>query len=986
MKKPEIPSNESDRLNSLCALNLLDTAAEERFDRITRLAKRFFDTSIALVSLVDANRQWFKSRQGIDAAETPREISFCGHAILSDDIFCIPNAMEDERFADNPLVTDKPNIRFYAGAPLKSTDGFNIGTLCVIDDKPHQHTPEELSVLRDLADCVQEELRRGDLLEKAQTFIEQEARLNHLMHVSPGVVYACEASNNHVFTFISQNISELLGYTPEQLIADKNFWIQCIHPDDIESVLHAFDLKADINIEEYEYRLRHANGHYIWVYDKRQLVHDKQGNPREIVGMFLDHTERRQYESAIETNNQLLNAISRAHARFIQESDPRKVFDELLEDMLALTGSEYGFIGEVLYTEEGQPYLKTYAITNIAWNDETRAFYEQNAPTGMEFYNLNSLFGATLSSGETVIANDPANDSRRCGLPDGHPDLNAFMGVPFYVGDKMVGMAGFANRPQGYDQRLVDFLQPLFVTCARLIEAMRHDVQRREAEASLRESATRIRSILDTVVDGIVTINNQGIVETFNPASERIFGYSATEVIGHNVSMLMPEHYAVEHDGYLSHYHQTRDPRIIGIGREVTGRRKDGTTFPMELAVTEMLIEDKQMFTGIVRDIEDRKMVENKLNEVLSLQASILDSANFSIISTDTEGVIKTFNKGAERMLGYRAEDMIGKQTPAIIHDPQEVVSMAELLSVELGKTIEPGFEVFVARARLGDVDENEWTYIRQDGSRFPIMLSVTALHDPNGILTGFLGVGSDITERKKIDLMKSEFISTVSHELRTPLTSIRGALRLVLTKANQDMSTKAIDMLKMADRNSERLTLLINDLLDLEKMESGRLEFQFNPVDVAVLIKSAIEANEGYAKQHQVHLDLVETVDSAIVWGDSNRLMQVFANLISNAVKFSPSGAVVELSLSINNDNSHVAVRDHGRGIPDEFRSRMFTRFAQADSSDSREKGGTGLGLSICKTIIDHHNGFINYETKLGAGTNFFFELPLWKENQDRD
>ena len=308
--------------------------------------------------------------------------------------------------------------------------------------------------------------------------------------------------------------------------------------------------------------------------------------------------------------------------------------------------------------------------------------------------------------------------------------------------------------------------------------------------------------------------------------------------------MLMPEPYAGAHDGYLQHYLQSGQAKIIGVGREVQGRRKNGSTFPMELAVSEMTENGQRNFVGIVRDI----------------------------------------------------------------------------------------------------------------------------------------------TERKNVERMKSEFVSTVSHELRTPLTSIRGALGLVLGKMSDQLPAKALKLLDTAERNSERLTLLINDILDLEKIESGRLEFEFRPLDMGALAQQALSANEGYAAQHGVTLRLSECPDKAGVWADEHRLMQVFANLLSNAVKYSPKGGEVELSVREQNGRYRVGVRDYGRGIPQAFRERVFQRFAQADSSDTREKGGTGLGLSITRAIVEHHRGRIDYESEEGVGTEFFFELPVWREVVEAD
>lgn len=641
-----------------------------------------------------------------------------------------------------------------------------------------------------------------------------------------------------------------------------------------------------------------------------------------------------------------------------------------------------------------------------------------------------------------------------------------------------------------------------------LIGVVRDVTKHKQSEQRILDREARIQAILDTVIDGIVTITDRGVVETFNPTAEKIFGYRAEEVVGNNVSILMPEPYAHEHDDYIARYINTGEARIIGVGREVVGRRKDGTIFPLELAVSEMQVGEGRRFTGVVRDITqrkqaeqalheseaearklalvasrtqnaviitdaegytewvnegftritgfsledmygkkpgallqgpdtdpqvvrymhdqlaagrgfkteiinytrekrgywlgieiqpiyddageicnfiaiesditDRKEAQRRLEEVNQLRQAILDSADYSIISTSPEGVIQTFNRGAEKMLGYLEQEVLGKHTPVIFHDPGEMEARARILSEELGGTVEPGFEVFVANARRGQADENEWTYIRKDGGRFPVQLSVTALRDQQGTITGFLGIGKDITESKKVERMKNEFVSTVSHELRTPLTSIRGALSLVLGKSAGELSEKTRYMLEMASRNSERLTLLINDILDLEKIESGSLDFEFGPVDLVEISRHALDANEGFVRQHGVDVRFDTTVEHAPVYGDFHRLLQVFTNLISNAVKFSPPQGVIEILLTQEGDHYRVAVRDHGAGIPAEFHRKIFARFSQADSSDSREKGGTGLGLSISKAIVERHNGAIHFDSEQGVGSVFYFDLPL--------
>ena len=500
--------------------------------------------------------------------------------------------------------------------------------------------------------------------------------------------------------------------------------------------------------------------------------------------------------------------------------------------------------------------------------------------------------------------------------------------------------------------------------------------ERRAAE--LINSEVRAEGVLNTVHDGIITIDPRGRIQSFNPAAERLFGYTSKEVMGQNVKMLMPEPYRGEHDGYLQNYAGTGKARIIGIGREVVGQRRDGSTFPMELAVNEIDKGHGRGYVGIVHDITARKQAEAELVAVTAMRQAILDSANFTIIATDTDGVISVFNEGAQRMLGYTSDEVVGKLTPAVIHVPSEVVARARVLSAELGKEIEPGFEVFVVKTRDGMPDENEWTYVRKDGSCFPVLLSVTALVDKSGAICGYLGIGYDITERKRIELMKREFISTVSHELRTPLTSIRGALGLVAGGATGVLPDQARDLVNIATSNCDRLVRLVNDILDMEKIESGKMTFDMRLMDLPAMLAEAVAANQAFAAQHQATIVIDDMLPELWVTGDHDRLIQVMNNLLSNAAKFTPPGGTVHVSLARIEGRARLTVRDEGPGIPVSYQDRLFQKFTQADSSDTRQKGGTGLGLSITKAIVEQHGGRISYQTTANKGTLFFVDLPL--------
>ena len=522
MLEAPFPSDEQQRLAVLRNLHILDTPPEERFDRITRTAQRLFNAPIVLISLIDAQRQWFKSCQGLPVSETPRSISFCSHAILADTPLIIPDVLLDPRFADNPLVTGEPLIRFYAGQPLVAADGSKLGTLCIIDRAPRQFGEQDIAALRDLASWAADEL------------------------------------------------------------------------------------------------------------------------------------------NAVELNEALIK---------------------------------------------------------------------------------------------------------------------------------------------------------------------KHD------------SETRLRSVLDSVMDGIVTLDDAGTIDSCNPAVERMFDLSSGEIVGRSFSVLMPEPYGVLYGAYLADYLATGQARLIGMPQEAEGQRADGARFPIEFGISEVSSNGQRLFIVVLRDI----------------------------------------------------------------------------------------------------------------------------------------------SERKRIDRMKSEFISTVSHELRTPLTSIRGSLGLISGGAAGEVSEQTKLLVDIAYKNSERLARIVNDILDTEKIESGKMDLTIKPLDITALVEQSLEANSGYAQQFEVKLSLESSLPGVLVAADSDRLMQVLANLLSNAAKFSPANDSVAVNIIRHNQMVRVSVRDHGPGIPDEFRARLFQKFAQADGSDGRRRGGSGLGLSITKALIEKMHGRIGFDTELGAGTTFYFDLPEW-------
>ncbi|MBT5876333.1 MAG: response regulator, partial [Candidatus Latescibacteria bacterium] len=526
METPIMPHDEAERLASLRALNVLDTTSEERYDRLTRLAASIMDVPIALVSLVDTDRQWFKSKFGLDAIETPRDISFCGHTILGDELFEISNALEDTRFADNPLVVDAPNIRFYAGQPLRTPNGFRIGTLCVIDIEPRELTVEQRNLLGDLARLVEQEL----------------------------------------------------------------------------------------------------------------IIHD----------------------------------ITELQKRMLKEQRDRRIYQKRLEE------SEVRFRTLAGATTEG-----------IAISELGTVVDANQSLAGMLGYDLDTLTGLEITS---------------------------------------------------------------------LIQESERDKIRQEIKDA-QNSTTRC-----------------------------------------------------------------------------AGLNQDGTEIPLEIFTNETMYNGKSARVTVFRDLR----------------------------------------------------------------------------------------------------------------------------------------------EQHKIDRMKNEFVSNVSHELRTPLTSIQGSLGLILGGLTGEMSQQLKELLEIAHKNSSRLIQLINDILDIQKIESGQMDFQYSAESVNDIVQESISENQPYAERYNVSFDFVPPGESHSVSVDPTRIKQVLSNLLSNAAKFSPKGGNVKLSINRKDDWVEIRVKDNGPGIPDEFRPKVFERFSQAEASGSRPRGGTGLGLSITKVIVERMGGEIGFETEVGKGSEFYFTLPL--------
>jgi len=374
-----------------------------------------------------------------------------------------------------------------------------------------------------------------------------------------------------------------------------------------------------------------------------------------------------------------------------------------------------------------------------------------------------------------------------------------------------------------------------------------------------------------------------------------------------------------------------------------------------------------------------------------ALQRAILTSANFSIIATDERGIIQLFNDGAQRMLGYAAAEVVDRISPSDIHDPEEVRARAEALSAELGTTIAPGFEALAFKASRGIEDVYELTYICKDGSRFPAIVSITALRDDFGDLIGYLLIGSDNSVRKQVEselqlalvaadkanLAKSDFLSGMSHELRTPLNAVLGFAQLIDTGSPQPTPSqkRALEQILTA---GWYLLELINEILDLALIESGKATLSSEPVLLAEVILECRAMIEPEAQKRGIRMTFSQFDPDCFVKADRTRIKQVLINLLFNAIKYNRTGGMVAVDcVPQPPDAIRIRVRDTGAGMtPDEI-AQLFQPFNRLGRETGDEEG-TGIGLVVTKRLVELMGGTIGVESILGEGSVFWFTLSL--------
>ena len=1048
MKEPEKPENEPERLKDLEDHQLVGLEEDEDYDFITSMASRICGTKISLITLVTEHKQWFLSHHGLDLRETPRDYSFCAHAIgYPGEPLIIEDARKDERFHDNPLTTDEPHVVFYAGVPLVSTNGFPLGTLCAIDDSPKKLNTFQLQQLQKLAkqtaklfenNKIKNELKHlnGELKKKNQLLeVTQEANQlgtwemdarsgemtwsqivydihevkndfkpqkddaiafchpdyrealsdslnNCITHDIPfdlvcqmttakekliwvrvtgrkvghkliggfqDITYVKHEENKYKSIVEGTNVgtwewnvqtgetvynerwAEIVGYTLAELApVSIETWKRLAHPDDLRKADHVMkdSLKNRTDCFENEIRMKHKAGHWVWVFTRSKVFEwTPEGKPLMMYGTHLDITNRKKEE---EIRNELINRF-----KHLGDQVPGIIYQyKLLSD------------GTSRFPYASSGIKDIFGLTAEEVEQDATPVFSVLHPDDLEHIKASIRESAEKMTlwKETFRVRSPEEDTIWV-------EGNA---TPQKQDDDSILWHGFV-------QDITD-------------QKRDHDelIYNKNLLESLYDQSPIGIALNDFETGDFIDVNNK----LLEPS-----GYSKEEFLSLNYWDLTPKTF--ERLEFKALHQLKSKGSYDAFEKEMT--RKDGTRYPV--AIQGFMIKDangKKLIWSFIRDISHEKESERKQQEAISnLQAILNASKQVSIIATDTKGKITLFNSGSEKLLGYKDEEMLGKYEPWLINHPDELENLSKDLLEKYNRKLN-GFDAFVYEAKIGEPSTKEWTYIKKDGSTFPVLLSVNTIIDHDNEIVGYLSVATDISKLKKVEReIKSllditneqnerlrNFAHIVSHNLRSHSSGISGILKII-QRDHPDIYKN--ELVKHLSMGAENLRKTVDDLTEIFKVNLSKDDT--SEVDLNEILVKNIESLNMQIKQANIEI-INETPVGLKVTGVPAYLDSIVLNMITNAIKYKSDQRQSYLKIYTKEDRNMVTIffEDNGLGIDLKKHGDklfgMYKTFHQHD--DSR-----GLGLFITKNQIVSMGGKIDVESKVNVGTTFKIVLP---------
>ena len=1031
-KNLPIPQNEVARLDALAQYNILDTLPEEEFDRLTQLASIICGVPIALITLIDKDRQWFKSKIGLETPETPRCISFCQYAINDESLFEIEDATKDERFLSNPLVTDQPNIRFYAGYPLIDPDGYALGSLCVIDRKARKLTADQRRALTLLAnEVVSQIVSRKKNAEKD--------KLEKMFNLS--IDLKCVAGTDGYFKKLNPAFTLTLGWTIEELLA-KPFY-DFIHPDDVTTTFNEIKkLATGEKTINFENRFITKNGDYPSI--SWDAISDEITG--ELYAVGRDISERKKAEEKLTEykhffyNTANFSCIANVEGYFeVINSNFEKALGyserELLEsqflsfvhpDDIDLTLKEIKKLQrgattinfENRYRKKDGNYLwfdwhatpnpvtgKIYAIARditeqkkakelLTQSEEHNRFIMNSSPNSIvtinsskkiTFWNLQAetvfgwkkeeVLGKNMidllipsryrDTWNKVIDKYPKNEK--------NPYCNQLLELTLLhkTGNEFYGETSIALIVQDGIRYYSGFIQDI--------------TKRKEAENQLTHSENRNKLIMNASLNAIIMIDIKGIITFWNQNAEIIFGWNSEEVLGKELSkIIIPNQYVEAHHRGMKHYLRTGEGPVLNKPLDMMALNRKGIEFPVEMSIIPVNENNQVFFCAFIQDVSEKKAAENIRKIQEEKFQNVITHMNLGLIEVDNNEIIQYANQSFAAIIGYEISELVGRNLIDFF-DSQD------------------NLDILTSKIKLrqqGVSDIYQIPIKNKSGELRWLTISGAPNYDSKGNVIGSIGIHLDITDQKKLesDLEKEKtnalksskakevFLANMSHEIRTPLNAIVGFLReldkLELTGLQKDY----INNCSIA---SKHLLAIINNILDISKIESG--EMSLESVDFVFEKSISNVTTVLHPMLKQKGLDFNITISKEIrnvLVGDVMRLQQILYNLVGNAIKFTSTGSI-SINCEVVDDSTFsqklkISISDTGIGMESSFVSTIFNKFSQEDKETTRKYGGTGLGLPITKELVELMGGTIEIESEKNRGTTICLYLNYPKSSKE--
>lgn len=910
---PTIP-NEKERLKALESYSIMDSLSEKEYDSITQLAAYICDTPISLVSLLDQERQWFKSRVGISVSETPKSISFCQYAIMGDEVYEVPNALEDDLFVDNPLVTGNPDIRFYAGAPLKDSDGFNLGTLCVIDTIPRKLTTEQKEALSLLANQV---INLLNLRRNNNRLIETQKEFKNFLELSKDLV--CIANIDGTFRRVNPAFSAVLGYTKVEL--EGKPFIDFVHIDDVEKTYKEVEkLSRGEKTVSFENRYRCKNGNYV----------------------FLS------WNSSPDPETENLYCIARDVT--LEKQKQEELFNTSTDLKALLNATEFSIVssgldGVINQFNKGAETMLGYKAEDVVGKITPEIFHLKEEVI-KRAQDLSEEFGITIEPGYDTFV----YKARELGIAD----LQEWS----YV------------RKDGTTfpmQLSVSAIKNSYGDITGYLGIAKDITNEKEAERNLIESNT----LLDKS-EGIAKIGSW----KFNSSSKKLMLSKGHRKIFELEGVPDDQLYQAYRDRIQTEdllLLDQQDENILKTGESY--RTNYRINFPDDRFkyITEIgrpfKNENGELIglQGLVQDVTEKTLAEHKIQEkskeVNDIRAALDESSIVSV--TDLNGVFTFVNDNFCAISKYSQEELIGAN--------QRIISdyLTSDFAKNILRTVVKG-EIWKGEIRNRAKDG---TFYWEKTTIVPFVNTKGKIYQYIAISTDITDqkLAEENLNNALIDLEKNikeldQFAYVVSHDLKAPLRAINNLAEWIIEDM-PEMPDDVGDNLKLLQGRILRMENLINGILDYSRV--GRTHIEKQKIDVREMLDQIIDT---FVPAQNYEVSITETMPQ--LFDAKILLYQVFSNIISNAVKYNDKeyGRITCEYVDLP-DHYQFKISDNGPGIPKEYQEKVFGVFQTIEARDKKES--TGIGLSIVKKIIDEKGGVIYIESENNEGTTFVFNLP---------